>query len=74
VDRWTYYEGGDVFDRGVNQGFELSPRVLELMGRRGITLSVDIFCEPDEVQRAGLQERFDMRKTGREAEPGAGRD
>src|SRR5205085_517353 len=58
----------DVFVRGVNQGIELSPRVLELIGRRGITLGVDIFCEPDEAQRATLQERLGT-KTGSRAEP-----
>jgi hypothetical protein len=59
----------DVFVRGVNQGFELSPRLLELIGRRGITLGVDIFCEPDEMQRTGLQERIGTRKAGGGVEP-----
>ena len=53
----------DVFVKGVNQGFELSPRVLELLGRRRITLGVDIFCEPDEEQQKALQERLRMRKS-----------
>jgi hypothetical protein len=48
----------DVFIRGVNQGFELAPRVLELLARRGITLGVDIFPEPDEEQEKALQERL----------------
>jgi hypothetical protein len=53
----------DLFIKGTNQGFELSPRVLELLGRRRITLGVDIFCEPDESQRNALQERLGMRKS-----------
>jgi hypothetical protein len=53
----------DVFVKGVNQGFELSPRVLELLGRRGITLGVDIFCEPDEGQEKALQERLRTHET-----------
>jgi hypothetical protein len=53
----------DVLVKGVNQGFELSPRVLELLGRRGITLGVDIFCEPDERQQKGLQDRLDTQKS-----------
>jgi hypothetical protein len=53
----------DVFVKGVNQGFELSPRVLELLGRRGITLGVDIFCEPDEGQQKALQERLGTQKS-----------
>jgi hypothetical protein len=48
----------DVFVKGVNQGFELSPRVLVLLGGRGITLGVDIFCEPDEDQQEMLKERL----------------
>ena len=44
--------------RGVNQGFDLSPRVLGLLGRRGITFGVDVFCEPDEEQEAALRERL----------------
>jgi hypothetical protein len=47
-----------VFVKGVNQGFELSPAVLELLGRRGITLGVDLFCEPDERQQEALQGRL----------------
>jgi Domain of unknown function (DUF4279) len=50
----------DVFVRGVNQGFELSPRVLAMLGQRGITLGVDIFCEPDERQQKALEERLGM--------------
>jgi hypothetical protein len=53
----------DVFVRGVNQGFELSPRVLELIGRFGFTLGVDIFCEPDDAQRTALAERLSATKT-----------
>lgn len=53
----------DVSVRGLNRGFELSPRVLEFIGRRGITLGVDIFCEPDEVQQAELQERLGTKKS-----------
>jgi Domain of unknown function (DUF4279) len=48
----------DVFVRGVNQGFELSPRVLELMGRFGISLGIDIFCEPDDALHTALNERL----------------
>jgi hypothetical protein len=54
----------DVFVRGVNQGFELSPRVLGLLGRRGITFGVDLFCEPDEEQEAALQERLGIAESG----------
>jgi hypothetical protein len=36
--------------------------VLELLGRRGITLGVDIFCEPDEEQHEALKERLGMPK------------
>jgi Domain of unknown function (DUF4279) len=55
----------DVFVKGVNQGFELSPRVLGLLGRRGITLGVDIFCEPDEEQQELLKERLGTQITER---------
>lgn len=48
----------DVFIRGVNQGFELSPKVLGLLVRRGIKLGVDIFCEPGREQDATLRERL----------------
>jgi hypothetical protein len=48
----------DVFVRGVNQGFGLSPRVLGLLVHRGIELGVDIFCEPDFKHAAKLQERL----------------
>jgi hypothetical protein len=40
----------DVFVRGMNQGFELPPSVLKMMGERGIILGVDIFCESDTEQ------------------------
>lgn len=52
-----------VFVRGVNQGFELSPRVLGLLGRRGIALGIDVFCEPDEEQEAALQERLGIKES-----------
>src|SRR5262249_17553253 len=55
----------DVFVRGVNQGFELSPRVLEMLGQRGITLGVDTFCEPDEGQQKALEERLGTQKNDR---------
>jgi hypothetical protein len=48
----------DVFVRGANQGFEVSPEVLLLLGRRRIKLGVDIFTEPDEKQAAELAERL----------------
>jgi hypothetical protein len=48
----------DVFVRGVNQGFVLSPSVLELLARRGIALGVDVFCKPDKEQAEMLQERL----------------
>lgn len=48
----------DVSVRGVNQGFELSPSVLDSLARRGITLGVDIFCKTDKEQAAKLQERL----------------
>lgn len=54
-----------VFVRGVNQGFELSPRVLELLGQRGITLGVDIFGEPDVGQQRVLNERLGTQKSER---------
>src|SRR5262245_34921572 len=53
----------DVFVRGLNQGFELSPHVLEKLGRRGVTLGVDIFCEPDEGQQKALGQLLDTQKT-----------
>src|SRR5262249_45296786 len=53
----------DVFVRGLNQGFGLSPHVLEMLGRRGITLGIDIFCGPDEGQEKALQERLGTQKT-----------
>ena len=52
----------DVFVRGVNRGFELSSRVLELIGRLGIALGVDIFCEPDDDQRTAIDERLSATK------------
>jgi hypothetical protein len=52
----------DLFVRGVNQGFGLSPRVLEMLGRRGITLGVDIFCEPHERQQKALEDRLGQQK------------
>jgi hypothetical protein len=48
----------DVFVRGVNRGFGLSPRVLGLLAMRGIELGLDIYCEPDDAQAAELQERL----------------
>jgi hypothetical protein len=48
----------DVFVRGVNQGFALSPSVLGLLARHGIELGVDIYPEPDHEQTAKLQERL----------------
>lgn len=48
----------DVFVRGVNQGFEIEPRVMEMLAKRGITLGVDIFCVPDEQQQKALQEQL----------------
>lgn len=48
----------DVSVRGVNQGFEIEPRVMEMLAKRGITLGVDIFCVPDEQQQKALQERL----------------
>jgi hypothetical protein len=53
----------EVFVRGVNQGFELSPRVLQLLGWRAINLAVDIFCEPDAKQQEALHERVGTRKS-----------
>jgi len=55
----------DVLVKGLNQGFDLSPRVLGLLGRRGITLGVDIFCEPDEEQQMMLKERLGTQTTER---------
>ena len=48
----------DVFIRGVNQGFTVSPRVLGLLARRGIEFGVDIYSQPDHEQAAKLQERL----------------
>ena len=55
----------DVFVRGVNQGFELSPRVSAMLWQRGITLGVDIFCEPDEGQQKTVEERLGTQKNDR---------
>ena len=48
----------DMTVRGVNQGFVLSPMVLQEISARGISLGVDIFTELDVDQAAGLAERF----------------
>jgi hypothetical protein len=48
----------DVFVKGVNRGFELSPQVLVTIGRRRINFGVDIYCEYDDVQQAALSERL----------------
>ena len=48
----------DVCVRGVNQGFVLSPEMLQLLARRRIALGIDIFCEPDVQQEVLLQERL----------------
>src|SRR5262245_1846363 len=42
-----------VFIRGVNQGFNLSPQVMEMLAARGVELGVDIFCGPDQPGSAG---------------------
>jgi hypothetical protein len=42
----------------VNQGFEISPETLALIGQRGIKLGVDIFPVDDKTQIAELQRRF----------------
>jgi hypothetical protein len=49
----------DVFVCGVNRGFVLSTHMLGLLARRGIELGVDVYCNPDGVQTAKLQERLD---------------
>lgn len=48
----------DVFVRGVNQGLEIAPAVIQLLARRNITLGIDIFAEPDPEQAGLLQERL----------------
>lgn len=48
----------DVFIRGVNQGFVLPSRILEILTLRGIALGVDIYCECDHEQAAALRNRL----------------
>jgi len=54
----------DVFVRGVNQGFTLPAQVLEMLTRRCIELSVDIYGESDQEQAAVLRERLGGREEG----------
>jgi hypothetical protein len=56
----------DVLIRGVNQGFALPARTMELLAQRGIELGVEIYCESDQEQASVLRERleaFDERRS-----------